>query len=75
AKKRRGLSASSFVREVGSMDYLDLMEQLHIQSDSKVLLLVLDGLGGLPMTPELTVLTLAPASERDQQSCLETTIG
>jgi 2,3-bisphosphoglycerate-independent phosphoglycerate mutase len=34
------------------MDYLNLMKQLHIQNDSKVLLLVLDGLGGLPMTPD-----------------------
>jgi 2,3-bisphosphoglycerate-independent phosphoglycerate mutase len=34
------------------MDYLDLMKRLHIPNDSKVLLLVLDGLGGLPMTPE-----------------------
>jgi 2,3-bisphosphoglycerate-independent phosphoglycerate mutase len=34
------------------MDHLDLMTQLHIVNDSKVLLLVLDGLGGLPMTPD-----------------------
>lgn len=34
------------------MDHLDLMTRLHIQNDSKVLLLVLDGLGGLPLTPE-----------------------
>ena len=34
------------------MDYLDLMKQLHIQNDTKIVLLVLDGLGGLPMTPD-----------------------
>jgi 2,3-bisphosphoglycerate-independent phosphoglycerate mutase len=34
------------------MDHLELMQRLHISNDSKVLLLVLDGLGGLPMTPE-----------------------
>jgi 2,3-bisphosphoglycerate-independent phosphoglycerate mutase len=34
------------------MDHLDLMKRLHIANDSKVLLLVLDGLGGLPLTPE-----------------------
>ena len=34
------------------MDHLDLMTRLHIQNNSKVLLLVLDGLGGLPLTPE-----------------------
>ncbi len=33
------------------MDYLDLMKRLHVNNDSKVLLLLLDGLGGLPMTP------------------------
>lgn len=32
------------------MDYLDLMQELHIPSKSKVLLLVMDGLGGLPLT-------------------------
>ena len=34
------------------MDYLDLMKKLHVESDTKVLLLVLDGLGGLPLTPD-----------------------
>jgi 2,3-bisphosphoglycerate-independent phosphoglycerate mutase len=34
------------------MDHLDLMKRLHLSNDSKVLLLVLDGVGGLPMTPD-----------------------
>ena len=33
------------------MDYLGLMKKLIVVDDSKVLLLVLDGLGGLPLTP------------------------
>ena len=34
------------------MDYLNLMKQLHKESQSKVVLLVMDGLGGLPLTPD-----------------------
>jgi len=34
------------------MDHLNLMKKLHIQNNSKVLLLVMDGLGGLPLAPE-----------------------
>jgi 2,3-bisphosphoglycerate-independent phosphoglycerate mutase len=34
------------------MDYLDLMTELHIPGKSKVLLLVMDGLGGLPLTAD-----------------------
>jgi 2,3-bisphosphoglycerate-independent phosphoglycerate mutase len=34
------------------MDHLDLMKELHIEHDSKVVLLVMDGLGGLPLTPD-----------------------
>jgi 2,3-bisphosphoglycerate-independent phosphoglycerate mutase len=34
------------------MDHLDLMQKLHLRNDRKVLLLVLDGLGGLPLTPD-----------------------
>lgn len=34
------------------MDYLELMKELHIESKSKVILLVMDGLGGLPLTPD-----------------------
>ncbi len=34
------------------MDYLHLMKELHIQNDTKIVLLVMDGLGGLPLTPE-----------------------
>jgi 2,3-bisphosphoglycerate-independent phosphoglycerate mutase len=34
------------------MDSLNLMKQLHKESKSKVILLVLDGLGGLPLTPD-----------------------
>jgi 2,3-bisphosphoglycerate-independent phosphoglycerate mutase len=33
------------------MDYLDLMKQLHLEADTKIVLLVMDGLGGLPLTP------------------------
>ena len=34
------------------MDSLNLMKQLHKESQSKVVLLVMDGLGGLPLTPD-----------------------
>jgi 2,3-bisphosphoglycerate-independent phosphoglycerate mutase len=34
------------------MDYLDLMKKLHTGNDSKVVLLVMDGLGGLPLTED-----------------------
>ncbi|HUT19810.1 MAG TPA: 2,3-bisphosphoglycerate-independent phosphoglycerate mutase [Anaerolineae bacterium] len=34
------------------MDYLDLIEQLQVAADTKVVFLVLDGLGGLPLTPD-----------------------
>jgi 2,3-bisphosphoglycerate-independent phosphoglycerate mutase len=34
------------------MDYLDLMTKLHTEADTKIVLLVLDGLGGLPLTPD-----------------------
>ena len=34
------------------MDYLDLIKQLHVAAETKVLLLVMDGLGGLPLTPD-----------------------
>jgi 2,3-bisphosphoglycerate-independent phosphoglycerate mutase len=33
------------------MDYLDLMTRLHTEADTKIVLLVMDGLGGLPLTP------------------------
>ena len=34
------------------MDYLDLIEQLQVAADTKVVFLVMDGLGGLPLTPD-----------------------
>jgi len=34
------------------MDYLDLIEQLQVAADTKVVFLVIDGLGGLPLTPD-----------------------
>jgi 2,3-bisphosphoglycerate-independent phosphoglycerate mutase len=34
------------------MDYLDLMTKLHTEADTKIVLLVLDGLGGLPLTAD-----------------------
>jgi 2,3-bisphosphoglycerate-independent phosphoglycerate mutase len=34
------------------MDYLDLMKQLHTEANTKIVLLVMDGLGGLPLTPD-----------------------
>ncbi|MBX7168444.1 MAG: 2,3-bisphosphoglycerate-independent phosphoglycerate mutase [Pirellulales bacterium] len=33
------------------MDMLDLMRELHVKNDAKIVLLVADGLGGLPMEP------------------------
>jgi len=33
------------------MDHLDLMKALHLQNTSKIVLLVMDGLGGLPLEP------------------------
>jgi len=34
------------------MNNLDLMRELAIEGKTKILLLVLDGVGGLPLTPE-----------------------
>lgn len=34
------------------MDIQDLVRQLHIKNDSKIVMLVADGIGGLPMTPD-----------------------
>jgi len=34
------------------MDYLDLIKQLQVAADTKVVFLVMDGLGGLPLTPD-----------------------
>jgi 2,3-bisphosphoglycerate-independent phosphoglycerate mutase len=34
------------------MDYLDLIKQLYVEADTKVVLLVMDGLGGLPLAPD-----------------------
>ena len=34
------------------MDSLDRISQLTIEADTKILLLVLDGLGGLPQSPD-----------------------
>jgi 2,3-bisphosphoglycerate-independent phosphoglycerate mutase len=33
------------------MDVIDLMKKLHVKNDSKIVLLVADGLGGLPIAP------------------------
>ncbi|MBN1640259.1 MAG: 2,3-bisphosphoglycerate-independent phosphoglycerate mutase [Anaerolineae bacterium] len=49
------------------MDYLDLMRDLHTENDTKVLLLVMDGLGGLPLVPDgLTELEEADTPHLDQ---------
>jgi 2,3-bisphosphoglycerate-independent phosphoglycerate mutase len=48
------------------MDNLDLMRELSIEAKTKILLLVLDGLGGLPMSPDgLTELEAARTPNLD----------
>jgi 2,3-bisphosphoglycerate-independent phosphoglycerate mutase len=48
------------------MDTLDLMRELSIEAKTKILLLVLDGLGGLPMSPDgLTELEAARTPNLD----------
>lgn len=48
------------------MDIQDLLKQLHIKNDSKILMLVADGLGGLPQQPDgLTELEAANTPNLD----------
>ncbi len=49
------------------MDIQELTRQLHIKNDSKIVMLVADGLGGLPRTPDgLTELEAARTPNLDQ---------
>ncbi len=49
------------------MNQLDLMKSLHQQADTRLVLLIMDGLGGLPMTPDgLTSLEAASTPHLDR---------
>lgn len=49
------------------MDIQDLVRQLHIKNDSKIVMLVADGIGGLPLTPDgKTELETARTPQLDQ---------
>ena len=49
------------------MDHIELMKELYQKANTKLLMLVLDGLGGLPMTPDgLTELEAAHSPNLDQ---------
>jgi 2,3-bisphosphoglycerate-independent phosphoglycerate mutase len=39
-------------REGDMMDHIELMKKLHQKADTKLIMLVVDGIGGLPMNPE-----------------------
>ncbi|MGO9145889.1 MAG: 2,3-bisphosphoglycerate-independent phosphoglycerate mutase [Desulfomonilia bacterium] len=56
------------------MKQIDLMKELHVQSDKKILMLVLDGLGGLPNEKGATELETARTSNMDKL-CEESICG
>ena len=50
------------------MKQIDLMKELHVSSDKKIILLVLDGLGGLPGKDGKTELEAAHTPNMDKLS-------
>ena len=48
------------------MNQIDLMKELHVPSDKKIVLLVMDGLGGLPGSAGLTELEAAATPNMDK---------
>jgi len=56
------------------MNQIDMMKELHIPSDKKIVLLVLDGLGGLPDARGLTELEAARTPNMDRL-CRESICG
>ncbi|MDT8272572.1 MAG: phosphoglycerate mutase, partial [Desulfomonilia bacterium] len=56
------------------MKQIELMKELHVSSDKKIVLLVLDGLGGLPGTEGKTELETASTPNMDRL-CREAIVG
>ncbi len=48
------------------MKQIDLMKELHVPSEKKILMLVMDGLGGLPNEKGLTELEAARTPNLDK---------
>jgi 2,3-bisphosphoglycerate-independent phosphoglycerate mutase len=67
---RNNVRVITFCGKDLSMDIQDLMRQLHIKGTSKIVMLVADGLGGLPLTSDgKTELETAHTPNLDQLAC------